>query len=142
MASKWNRWYPLEDYFLDVADHFGIYQIRLVDGQNAPICIPRIGGADLDGIIYIGRSGFSYAKSLRTVNQRLKEFLYRAHSGGEKFEYAESKLRRSLGAFHAEFRSMQLGDRDILSEEKRQLEQYRDIYCELPPYNGSMPRRT
>ncbi len=82
-SSKWFAIYWASEF---EQDKFGVYQIRIVDGDNKPIPIPRIGGTDPDGIIYIGRSGYKSHKADRSLAKRISEFERGPHSGGETYD--------------------------------------------------------
>lgn len=137
---KWGPWFALNDA-TPWNSRWGVYRIRLVDGE-APISVPRIVAPDPDGIIYIGRSGYSTARTDRCLGQRLWEFYsHGSHSGAGTWWQAKRLLdaaarwpRRSLEASVIE-----LADSDIDSTECAAVRAYFDVYGELPPCNSAFP---
>lgn len=141
MPGRWTAWRRLEQESFQTEGSCGIYEIRIVDGDDTAIRVPRIGGLDLVGILYIGKSGVSTARSPRTLAKRLGEFYWsgRPHSGGETLDQMVPRLRRRLGKFQLQYRVMRLHDQDIEAQEKRQIRRYFRKYCELPPCNSAFP---
>jgi hypothetical protein len=62
---------------------YGTYRVCMSDAAGTPLVLNRLCGADREGIIYIGRSGYLGGKTKRTLGQRLSEFYFEGpHSGG------------------------------------------------------------
>jgi hypothetical protein len=141
MPGRWTSWKPLDEGYFQAEDSCGIYEIRIVDGDGTAIPVPRMGGIDPVGILYIGKSGVTTAKSPRTLAKRLGEFFWsgRPHSGGETFDQMVPLLRRRLGKFQLQYRVVRLHDEAIDTQEKRQIRRYFQKYCELPPGNSAFP---
>jgi hypothetical protein len=139
MPGRWTDWKPLDGGYPHLKDSYGIYEISIVGQAGFPIPVSRIGGKDPDGILYIGRSGFSTARSPRDLSKRLQEFLSGAHSGGETFDQMVPQLQRRLGKFQLRYRVMWLHDDDIETQEKQQIRDYFREYCEPPPCNSAIP---
>lgn len=141
MPGRWTTWKPLEEEYFQAEDSCGIYEIRIVDGDDTAIPLHRVGGIDRVGILYIGKSGVSTARSPRTLAKRLEEFFWsgRPHSGGETYELMIPQLRRRLGKFQLHYRVMLLDDEDIETQEKQQIQGYFQEYGELPPCNSAFP---
>ena len=78
---EWQDWFELGEETDWPSGVYGIYRVRVTNPQGAPIPIPRIGGVDPDGILNIGRSGFTTSKTDRSLGRRLWEFWRVAHSG-------------------------------------------------------------
>lgn len=117
---------------------YGIYKIRMVDPGGKPVPIRRFIGVDEEGIIYIGRSGFSDAKSNRSIAKKISEFWIGSHSGGETYRQASQRLGRHKLQVSVKFIS---GKRSIEREERHELLEYLSKYAELPPCNSSLPRK-
>jgi len=66
----------------------GIYYIRCVDNYGKPVLIPRLGGMDNEGIIYIGETG-------RNLRNRLRSFWKTAHN---------SKVNRHRAGWSSSYR--------------------------------------
>ena len=143
--KRWTRWMNTEEAQTrnGVLEKFGLYQIRAVGPSGTPIPICRLKQVDLDGILYVGRSGVQTRSPSRTVANRIREFLEKHHSGG--ITYAKAALRLKGHARFAghrlQVRALFLPDTAITIEETRVLEQYFKKYAELPPCNSSSGRR-
>lgn len=139
-------WEPIENVVESDRDYFhnfGVYEIAIVDAKGKPIPITRLTGVDKSGLLYIGRSGFRYQKSNRTIANRIKEFLYGPHSGGETYDkvFEVFKKTQKFSKHRLKVRASVLADRQIISEEIKLLKKYFSKYGELPPLNSSMPRK-
>ena len=143
--TKWTEWIPIDDAISGnrrLAKH-GIYQIRAVTPRGKPIRINRLLGADTEGILYVGRSGLKPRSPLRTIANRLREFLARGrHSGGITYANACSCLSgaRRFAGHRLEVRAMFLDD-NITETEWRVLATYFEKHAELPPCNSSAGAR-
>src|SRR5262245_22278438 len=84
-GQKWTKWFELHDA-ADWPDGYGIYRVRMTDRAGKPYGIARLCGVDPEGLLYVGRSGFSTAKTLRTLGVRLQEFHnFGPHSGSGSY---------------------------------------------------------
>jgi len=143
--GRWSGWLPIDLAATTsgpLAASYGIYQIRAVSRPKKPIRIPRLGGYDQRGLMYIGRSGHRVKSPNRTLARRLQEFLGQHHSGGITYAKALAVLRRArrYSKHLLEVRVMELTDRTINASEVEQLRRYFRSYAELPPCNSSLPR--
>jgi len=141
--SKWRNDDELDSNYEYWKNQHGIYQIRVVDAEGRAIHIPRIGGTDEEGIIYIGRSGKSTTRTNRSLGARVWEFLRQKnyHSGSEMYHQARPKLlrRKNFTGHQLQFRVMSCEDSQIERKEKKALRKYFNTYCELPPCNSAFP---
>ena len=82
MSDDWSHWVRIEIAKSKKGpfNYLGIYQIQVVTASGDPIPICRLGGVDPFGLLYMGRSGDHFP---RTVQNRVKEFAQLQHSGGE-----------------------------------------------------------
>lgn len=143
--KEWSSdWVAIEETMHNPAifQQFGIYQIRIVTPTNAPIPIPRIGGIDPIGILYIGRSGYAKKSNRRTIAKRLSEFIQQRHSGGITYARAKSVLQhmQQFSGHRLQCRAISLDDQDIDTVESQFLLEYFRTYAELPPCNSSLPK--
>lgn len=128
---KWRKWQAIDSVYSNIGllGKKGIYQIRMVDRENKPIPISRLVGTDSEGIVYIG-------KSIR-LRPRIEDFLGGRHSGGGTYFLAYRHLIRS-----DRFRNHSLQFR-ILACQKPELEikeaNMLRKFCELPPFNSTVP---
>lgn len=141
--GKWSDWVEIElaKSSSGPFDNFGIYQIRAVAPSNEPIPICRLVGIDSLGILYVGRSGYRYQRSKRTIANRIREFVRQQHSGGITYASARKVLQQSpkFSQHRLQVRAMFLPDDKIGKAESSVLNDYFSIYAELPPCNSSLP---
>src|SRR5438445_13806916 len=141
----WSEWYGLGDQtkWTPLYKLYGIYQIRITTPQAEPFRIPRIGGIDEEGILYIGRSGYRTSKSNRSLGQRLGEFVSGNHSGAYTYSLATSGFAQRPGFAERNlwFRTVTLDDEAIQNAEQSAIREYFERFLELPPYNGAFPGR-
>lgn len=83
---SWSIWYSFEELkklnFKPIPRSSGVYQIRCVI-NGKPIVIPRVGGEDVNGILYIGKT-----ESKMGLRGRIG-------CSGEVFAQGVRRLRRS-----------------------------------------------
>ena len=145
MKYRWSNWHRIEDEGMVsgiIHDCYGIYRIRAVKSSGEAIVIPRIGGMDDQGIIYIGRSGYKNKKTYRTLSQRIREFWNANHSGGWTADLSYRCCLKKVKGFkdyEYDVQIMTLPDHLIDKSEAKELEIYFKKYGELPPYNSSFP---
>ena len=119
---------------------YGIYRMHLADSDGRLIPICRLAGSDPEGVLYIGRSGKSTAKTPRHLSVRIGEFVrWGPHSGANTYQQAAKVLaRRGVAVGHRVFVSTcALCDADVTAGEKRALRAYFESFAELPPFNTS-----
>ena len=133
--GRWGKWHEIETIYhdIDILDKKGLYEIRMVDEENNPLPVPRLGGMDPKGIIYIG-------KSVR-LHPRIEDFLGGRHSGGRRYRRVRQELRRfNLYKRHnLQYRVKVINKDDIETAEVQLLRRYFRKFCELPPFNSSVP---
>ena len=133
--ARWGKWQAIEGIYhnMDLLDKKGLYQIRMVDMGNKPLPIPRIGGIDPDGIIYIGKT--------KRLRRRIEAFLGGRHSGGGMYfrVYRRLKRREPYREHSLQFRVMAGTDNNITTREREMLQRYLRRFCELPPFNSTVP---
>ncbi len=146
--SSWSGWHNIDVASSEEADCYGIYKIRILDKAGSPIQIPRVGGPDNEGIVYIGRSGWSRTRSLAA---RIREFRTGehsgrwAHSGRWTYDLMMEALNRSRKRAYVphsfQYRTMHLqqSEEEIRRLEVETLAAYFLKYGELPPCNSSFP---
>jgi hypothetical protein len=147
--SIWNRWRNIEDASSEESDRYGVSKIRILNKAGIPIQIPRVGGIDKDGIVYIGRSGSSRSRSLAA---RIGEFRVGKRSGGwphcgrGTYDLMMNALdhprKRSFLPHAFQYRTMHLqqSKEEIERLEVEALATYFAQYGELPPCNSSFPK--
>jgi hypothetical protein len=132
--ARWEKWRPIEQVYnnIDLLNKKGLYQIRMVDADNKPLPIPRIGGTDLKGIIYIGKS--------IQLRKRIEAFLRGQHSGGGLYwlAYRRLKTREPYRGHFLQFRVMASTSKNIATKETEMLRRYFRRFCELPPFNSTV----
>jgi hypothetical protein len=142
--NKWAEWVDIDQAQLNQGpfNHYGIYQIGIVDSKGAAIWVNRLAGVDKLGIIYIGRSGYKQQNSNRTIANRIREFVRQQHSGGKTYAKAkELTLDRTLqfSGHRLRVRASFLRDAEIDGAEADALLEYFKLYAELPPCNSALP---
>lgn len=124
-----------ENDFEEVPKEAGVYMIRCVDSEGKPIKIPRAGGIDEEGILYIGK----------TINlrERTKSFwdvalkgTRKKHSGASTYYYFD---------FNRVFPKDQLEVRWIITHQPERIEKlllnsYMKKYLDTPPLNLNIRR--
>lgn len=133
--ARWSKWQAIDSIYhnIDLLDKKGLYEIRVVDKENKPLPIHRIGGIDSDGIIYIGKS--------IQLRQRIEAFYGGRHSGGGMYCLAYRRLKRCepYREHSLQFRVMTCSGVDIVTREAGVLRRYFRRFCELPPFNSTVP---
>lgn len=141
--NHWSEWVEIERARSGEGRfaHFGIYHIRAVNQSGSPITVGRLAGIDRAGILYIGRSGFRWQKTQRTLGNRIDEWLKGGHSGGFRFQGLKPALDSSpaFRGHRLQARAKVLPDIEIEKAEVVSLQDYLSLYAELPPINSSMP---
>lgn len=140
MTGRWTGWHPLDEQFIKREEGHGIYAIRLVAPDGTRVRVPRMGGEDPQGILYIGRSGLSRSRN-KDLKNRLLEFLNNPQRSQEPLGLLESKLYDMLGRFHLEYRVMRLDDQEIEDKERQQVLKYIRRFGEPPPCNSVIAGR-
>jgi len=141
MALSWGPWTPLTDE-TPWNSKWGIYRVRMVSASGGPVSLPRLTAVDPAGLLYIGRSGDSTAKTDRSLGRRVWEFYsHGSHSGAgtwwqtkRALDAAELWAGRTLAVAVVE-----LPDAEIDEAECRALRAYFDRFAELPPCNSAFP---
>lgn len=132
---RWGQWQAIESvrYNIDLLRRMGLYQIRMVDEQNNPIPIPRVAGVDTEGIIYMG-------KSVR-LRARIEDFSRGNHSGGGMYFLIYRRLMKyePYRGHSLQFRVMTCTEADAKTKEANMLRRYFRRFCELPPFNSTVP---
>ena len=145
---NWSKWYPFKELeridFRPIPTSKGVYQIRCaVNGR--PIIIPRAGGCDENGILYIGKT-----ESKQGLRHRIRLFWKGVHEKGETLEelsvphtgantYVIYSFSRKFPIDSLEVRWAVV---DNPSEvERRLLEEYARKYLDKPPLNLTIRRR-
>jgi hypothetical protein len=133
--GRWGKWQAIEEIYhdVDLLRKKGLYQIRMVDKENVPISIPRIKGIDSSGILYMG-------KSIR-LRPRIEAFWGGRHSGGGFYYRAYRRLRKykPYKEHSLQFRVMAVAESDVTVKERSMLQRYFRQFCELPPFNSTVP---
>lgn len=140
---QWQDWFELCEETVWPYSLYGIYRVRSANSDGVPVPIPRIGGTDADGILNIGRSGYTTAKTDRSLGQRLWEFWYGRHSGAYTYYLTVQGLAQ-LPPFagHKLWASIVvLPEVEIAQAEQSALHEYFQRFLELPPYNAAFPGR-
>lgn len=156
MADAWKKWQDIGNAKNDERGYYGIYQIRIVDEiSEKPTSIPRIGGVDKKGVIYIGK-----AEPNNSLGSRIDSFFERRHSGSGTYDLMWEALRlkqHPCWKHHLQYRVIRLfpdkvePDLDdvneflykkrIREEEIKALAEYFSKYAELPPCNSTIPEK-
>ena len=133
--GRWGKWHEIETIYhdIDILGKKGLYEIRMVDEENNPIPIPRLGSMDPKGIIYIGKS--------TRLRPRIEDFLAGRHSGGGMYCLVRQKLRRHdlYKRHNLQYRFIVINKDNIETMEAQLLRRYFRKFCELPPFNSSVP---
>jgi hypothetical protein len=128
---KWRKWQVIDSVYSNIGllGKKGIYQIRMVDRENKPIPTPRLAGTDSEGIVYIG-------KSIR-LRHRIEDFLGGRHSGGGTYFLVYRHLIRSdrFRNHSLQFRVLVCQEPELEIKEANMLRKF----CELPPFNSTVP---
>jgi hypothetical protein len=139
----WTAWFDL-DANTPWNPRWGIYQIRVVGPDGVPLQLPRVCAGDSNGTLYIGRSGYSTAKTSRCLGQRLWEFYsHGSHSGAGSYWQLKAVLarRQQWGHHRLQARVVELADNEIADAECAAIRLYFDEFGELPPCNSAFPGR-
>lgn len=114
----------------------GVYVIYALNPDLSPQPINRVLGADINGVLYIGQTTHQdfqtrIGKFLSVMNPNLAA---RNHSGALNFKEI-IRLREKFPLSVLYFSIMPCDNPKI--EETRLIEEYRQIFGEVPPLNGS-----
>ena len=122
-----------ENFHNEIPDQPGVYKIYSLDDNNIPRPINRLGGIDMQGILYIGESQ-NLKERLRMLWRVLNpNYLATAHTFG--INYNTVPLLQELfphNSLAVTFEIIQ----DHTSHETMLIENYRQLYGEVPPFNG------
>jgi hypothetical protein len=134
--GNWGKWRNIEGVYYDteMLNKQGLYQIRMVDTYNNPIPISRLAETDESGIIYIGQS--------TKLRPRIENFYCGRHSGGGMYGLVRLRLKRNkrYKGYSLQYRYMNIYDSDMMKKvETNLLRSYFRKYCELPPFNSTVP---
>ena len=138
--NRWTKWINV-----DIAktrngpfDALGIYQIRAVNRSGKAIPISRLAGVDPVGLLYVGRSGYKYP---RTIANRIREFLSQHHSGGTTYIQAKKVMSKipKFAEHGLQVRIQKLSASEIRVAESQAIAKYFSKYAELPPCNSAKP---
>jgi hypothetical protein len=142
--SNWTDWIDIDLAKSNQGplNDFGIYEIRVVDSKGQPVPISRLVGVDSVGLLYVGRSGYRWQKTHRTVANRVGEFIRQQHSGGITYARARETLQKTkrFSDHCLQIRGMFLPDKEIDLAEIKVLRNYFSEHAELPPCNSAFPR--
>jgi len=134
--GNWGKWRNIEGVYRDISvlGKQGLYQIRMADTYNNPIPIPRLAGTDESGIIYIGKS--------TKLRPRIENFYCGRHSGGGMYNLVRLRLKgnKRYKGYYLQYRYMNINNSEMMENaETRMLRTYFRKYCELPPFNSTVP---
>lgn len=142
--NDWSSWQDIKSAKTKGGNlnDFGIYEIRVVNRNKEAIPIFRFVGCDSQGLIYIGRSGYRWQKTGRTIANRIKEFVQQQHSGGTTYARAHKVLigQSEFSGHRLEARGKILPDEEIKKAEKNAIDEYFSMHAELPPCNSAFPK--
>jgi hypothetical protein len=133
--SGWSGWRSfLTDLDDDDRRYPGVYQIRFIDFEGLPIPIPRIGGVDPRGIGYIG-------SSVNSALGRVRNFDMNQSSGGQSYYRVRRRLlsRSGFRDHDFEYRISRTARNDAEDIEGDEIRKYIDRFCEVPPFNSTVP---
>lgn len=132
---NWSKWQAIESvrHNIGLLRQMGLYQIRMVDNNSRPITIPRLRGVDTEGIIYVGQS--------TRIRPRIEGFLRGNHSGGGMYFLVYRRLKKyePYRDHSLQFRVMTCTEADAETKEANMLRRYFRRFCELPPFNSTVP---
>jgi hypothetical protein len=119
---------------LDVGGKPGVYRIRAFKSVGRPLQIPRLNGVDSLGILHIGKSK-DLGRRIRTFRQAAEGLKAAHHGGCEFYEWGFSKIisREQLFFDYAVTDS----EKDALTLERKLHEEYRKLYYDRPPLDGT-----
>lgn len=142
--KDWSSWQDIESAKSKGGNlnDFGIYEIRVVNRNKEAIPICRFVGRDSQGLIYIGRSGYRWQKTGRTIANRIKEFAQQQHSGGIAYARIQKVLagQSEFSGHRLEARGVVLPDEEINKAEINAIDEYFSMHAELPPCNSAFPK--
>ena len=126
---QWTPWHDItkaESSSGPFAHKSGIYQIRVVEITSVnPIPIPRFGGVDYSGTLYIGYSRGSIARRIKIFRT-----IHRPYS----------LASRMLPSHDLQARAMLLQASESYVEEQREIVRYGERFGEGPPCNRNAAR--
>ena len=116
----------------------GVYYIRCVNNSGNPIRIPRLGGVDNEGIVYIGETGRNLRNRVRNFWKTAHNFRVSSHIGGWNYSYWG--YNKIFPLKNLEFSYMSCKNKD--HSERMEVDclwDYRKTksYIDLPPLNFS-----
>jgi hypothetical protein len=121
------------DFHTEIPSEPGVYKIYSLNDNHIPRPINRIGGIDNQGILYIGESQ-NLKERLRMLWRVLNpNYLATAHTFG--INYNTVPLLQEifpLNSLAVTFEIIQ----DHTNYETMLIENYRQLYGEVPPFNG------
>jgi excinuclease UvrABC nuclease subunit len=121
------------NFFENIPEHPGVYKIYSLDVEGNPLPLQRVLGADVDGVLYIGKTS-NLKNRLRMLWRALNpDYLATGHTFGVNYKQLEI-IRHAfpLQTLAVDYEvTTHYGER-----ETELIEQYRQQFGEVPPMNG------
>lgn len=139
---SWSEWKNFCDInFKDIPQTAGIYYIRCTGKAKNPIKIPRVGGIDKEGIIYIGESGKNLMKRIKSFWFSAKNKNTNTHVAGVNYKYWGYSKKFPLKSLQICYRTYRNETRSKKTEADCLWEYRKEKgLIELPPLNFSAGR--
>lgn len=135
-SLKWSLAYPLfgTKHHLEISGKPGVYRIRAFAPDDNPLPIPRANGVDPAGILHIGKSN-DLGRRLRFFRQAAEGKKASHHAGRE---YARWHFEKLVPREQLRFDYLLVNDgTESLALERRLHEEYRFVYLDRPPLDGT-----
>jgi len=136
--SAWSKWFGILE--APPCDGAAVYRVR-VEINEKPIAIRRIGEIDREGILFFGET--SNLKQRIYQLQRTFETGAYGHPEIALYKKVRRRLNKRLGYTGLQYSYQMAGNGSkahIL--EARYIRNYFRKFCEPPPFNSSIPRKS
>jgi hypothetical protein len=113
---------------------FAVYRIFANTPENTPIVINRFAAADINGLLYIGRTTKQNLKTRIYQFYATSRFNYTTHNHNAALKYkVNNAIQQALGN-HVLFFDYEICDNPEIKENEL-LEAYASVHGEYPPLN-------
>lgn len=140
--SAWSKWYGFDNYPSDI--EAAVYKVRLVSQlKGKPIPIYRVGGVDLEGILFYGETGRKLKERVDSIYRTFDKGSFSGHPEAYYCWLAWPRLEECYEEpMTLEYAYRRVRDKEESEElEERCIHDYFFEFGELPPFNHKLPQK-